>query len=163
MSPCLRRHTFCQQRQKVYKKRRQKSGFLDFLSAPRTFKIVGVRPTRLEDFAKGLKCGIASALAPLPLNMQNVGAFTPIAGRRGRRPERKKYQLLHFAPSAAAAQEIAEAPPVADEARRFRGSVPIGGREAVGNLLTRRCSQKRYYISCPLHGTFKHVARIPTT
>ena len=109
------------------------------------------------------KCRIVSVLAPLPLNMQNVGAFTPIAGRRGRRPERKKYQLLHFAPSAAAAQEIAEAPPVADDARRFRGSIPIGGREAVGNLLTRRCSQKRYYISCPLHGTFKHVARIPTT
>ncbi len=109
------------------------------------------------------KCRIVSALTPLPLNMQNVGAFTPIAGRRGRRPERKKYQLLHFAPSAAAAQEIAEAPPVADEVRRFRESVPIGGREAVGNLLTRRCSQKRSYISCPLHGTFKHVARIPTT
>ena len=26
-------------------------------------------------------------------------------------------------------EETAEAPPVADEARRFRGSVPIGGRE----------------------------------
>ena len=111
----------------------------------------------------GLSVELSLRWRPLPLNMQNVGAFTPIAGRRGRRPERKKYQLLHFAPSAAAAQEIAEAPPVADEARRFRGSVPIGGREAVGNLLTRRCSQKRYYISCPLHGTFKHVARIPTT
>ena len=53
MSPCLRRHTFCQQRQKVYKKRRQKPGFLDFLSAPRTFKIVGVRPTRLGVSCKG--------------------------------------------------------------------------------------------------------------
>ena len=49
---------------------------------------------------------------------------------------------LHFAQSAAAAQEIAEAPPVADEARRFRGSVPIGGHEVAGNRLTRRCSGK---------------------
>ena len=34
--------------------------------------------------------------------------------------------------------EIAEAPPAADEARRFRGSVPIGGHEVTGNRLTRR-------------------------
>ena len=36
--------------------------------------------------------------------------------------------------------EIAEAPPAADEARRFRGSVPIGGHVVAGNRLTRRCS-----------------------
>ena len=35
--------------------------------------------------------------------------------------------------------EITEAPPAADEARRFRGSVPIGGHEVAGNRLTRRC------------------------
>jgi len=29
--------------------------------------------------------------------------------------------------------EITEAPPAADEARRFRGSVPIGGHEVAGN------------------------------
>ena len=37
--------------------------------------------------------------------------------------------------------EITEAPPVADEARRFRGSVPIGGHEVAGNRLTRRWAQ----------------------
>ena len=35
--------------------------------------------------------------------------------------------------------EITKAPPAADEARRFRGSVPIGGHEVAGNRLTRRC------------------------
>ena len=49
---------------------------------------------------------------------------------------------LRFAQSAAAAQEIAEAPPAADEARRFRGSVPIGGHEVDGDRLTRRYSEK---------------------
>ena len=29
--------------------------------------------------------------------------------------------------------EITEAPPAADEARRFRGSVPIGGHEVAGH------------------------------
>ncbi len=44
-----------------------------FLRAPRTFRVVGVRATRLEDFARGSKCRIVSALAPLPLTVQNVG------------------------------------------------------------------------------------------
>ena len=35
-------------------------------------------------------------------------------------------------------EESAEAPPAVDEARRFRGSVPIGGHEVAGNRLTRR-------------------------
>ena len=57
---------------------------------------------------------------------------------------------LRFAQSAAAAQEIAEAPPVADEARRFRGSVPIGGHEVAGNRLTRRCISfaRPYRLGC---------------
>ena len=88
---CLRRHTFCQQRQKVCKKRRQNQGF-EILSAPHAGNVVIMRPTRLENFARGLKCSIVSALA--------------------------------------------------DEARRFRGSVPIGGHEVDGDRLTRRYSEK---------------------
>ena len=35
-----------------------------------------MRPTRLEDFARGLKCRIFSAPAPLPLIFQNVGVHS---------------------------------------------------------------------------------------
>ena len=59
---CLRRHTFCQQRQKVCKKRRQNQGF-EILSAPHAGNVVIMRPTRLENFARGLKCSIVSAFA----------------------------------------------------------------------------------------------------
>ena len=89
---CLRRHTFCQQRQKVCKKRRQNQGF-EILSAPHAGNVVIMRPTRLESFILQGGLNVVSS--------------------------------LRFAQSAAAAQEIAEAPPVADEARRFRGSVPV--------------------------------------
>ena len=46
--------------------------------------------------------------------------------------------------------EITEAPPAADEARRFRGSVPIGGHEVAGNRLTRRCISfaRPYRLGC---------------
>ena len=84
------------------------------------------------------KLSIVSRPAPLPLIFQNVGAVSPIAGRRGRRPLRIDRQTsssvvgagvpdgpnertphpLHFERSAAAAQKI-----------------------------------RRSYISCPLHGT----------
>ena len=37
------------------------------------------------------------------------------------------------------AREIAEAPPVADEARRFRGSAPVFTTNGSENRLTRRC------------------------
>ena len=40
----------------------------------------------------------------------------------------------------APAGESGEAPPVAEKASRFRGSTPVGGREAAGNRLVRRCS-----------------------
>ena len=59
---CLRRHTFCQQRQKVCKKRRQNQGF-EILSAPHAGNVVIMRPTRLENFARGLKCSIVSAVS----------------------------------------------------------------------------------------------------
>ena len=35
-----------------------------------------MRPTRLKDFARGLKCRIVSAPAPLPLIFQNVGVHS---------------------------------------------------------------------------------------
>ena len=44
---CLRRGTFVLRRKKGTKERRKKPRFLDFLSAPRTFQVIGVRPTRL--------------------------------------------------------------------------------------------------------------------
>ena len=53
-------------------------------------------------------------------------------------------------PSAASGRrsgEIAEAPPVAEEARRFRGSAPIGGhdsgRESVGTTVGKRAPPLR--------------------
>ena len=39
------------------------------------------------------------------------------------------------------ARIIAEAPPVAEKARRFRGSVPVFTPKGAGNRLTRRCSE----------------------
>ena len=39
------------------------------------------------------------------------------------------------------ARIIAEAPPVAEKARRFRGSVPVFTPQRAGNRLTRRCSE----------------------
>lgn len=39
------------------------------------------------------------------------------------------------------ARIIVEAPPVAEKARRFRGSVPVFTPKGAGNRLTRRCSE----------------------
>ena len=81
---CLRRGTFVLRRKKGTKERRKKPRFLDFLSAPRTFQVVGVRPTRLMDFAGGMKCRIVSAPAPLPLTAPNAGVYAPnVAGHTG--------------------------------------------------------------------------------
>ena len=49
---CLRRHTFCQQRQKVCKKRCQNQDF-GILCAPRTVQVVEVHATRLGVLCKG--------------------------------------------------------------------------------------------------------------
>lgn len=50
----------------------QKPRFLDILSAPSTLELVIVRPTRLEDFARGQCCSIVCPSAPLPLTVQQV-------------------------------------------------------------------------------------------
>ena len=137
-------------------------GFWTSFARPVLFRPLGCIPHVWECFARGLKCSIVSALAPLPLMVRSVGDSLSLRFRadvgispcgNGRNPASNfvggdahiappARLLLYFRVSAAAAQEIAEAPPVADEARRFRGSVPIGGRKAVGNRLTQRCSGK---------------------
>ena len=63
---CLRRGIFVLRRKKGTKERRKKPRFLDFLSEPRTFQVVGVRPTRLGGYARGIKCRIVSASTVLP-------------------------------------------------------------------------------------------------
>ena len=60
---CLRRGTFVLRRKKGTKERRKKPRFLDFLSAPRTFQVVGVRPTRLGAMQGALNVG-SSPRAP---------------------------------------------------------------------------------------------------
>ena len=60
---CLRRGTFVLRRKKGTKERRKKPRFLDFLSAPRAFQVVGVRPTRLGAMQGALNVG-SSPRAP---------------------------------------------------------------------------------------------------
>ena len=74
---CLRRVTFFHQRKKGTKERRLNLRFKNPLARPAHWKIVIAYTTRLKDFARGLKCRIVSASAPLPLMIQNVGVRGP--------------------------------------------------------------------------------------
>ena len=86
---CLRRHTFCQQRQKVCKKRRLNLRFKDPLARPVPFRPLGCVPHGWECFARGFKCRIIPAMA---LILQNIRCmFLMFSCRRGHRPLRKKY------------------------------------------------------------------------
>ena len=85
----LRRHTFCQQRQKVCKKRRLNLRFKDPLARPVPFRPLGCVPHGWECFARGFKCRIIPAMA---LILQNIRCmFLMFSCRRGHRPLRKKY------------------------------------------------------------------------
>ena len=84
---CLRRHTFCQQRQKVCKKRRLNLRFKDPLAHPVPFRPLGCVPHGWECFARGFKCRIIPAMA---LILQNIRCmFLMFSCRRGHRPLRK--------------------------------------------------------------------------
>ena len=86
---CLRRHTSCQQRQKVCKKRRLNLRFKDPLARPVPFRPLGCVPHGWECFARGFKCRIIPAMA---LILQNIRCmFLMFSCRRGHRPLRKKY------------------------------------------------------------------------
>ena len=86
---CLRRHTFCQQRQKVCKKRRLNLRFKDPLARPVPFRPLGCVPHGWECFARGFKCRIIPAMA---LILQNIRCmFLMFSCRRGHRPLHKKY------------------------------------------------------------------------
>ena len=102
---CIRRHTSCQQRQKVCKKRRLNLRFKDPLARPVPFRPLGCVPHGWECFARGIKCRIVSAPAPLPLTVRNYRCILLSTGpsgtpapttyeevcpsiRRGRRPRR---------------------------------------------------------------------------
>ena len=86
---CIRRHTFCQQRQKVCKKRRLNLRFKDPLARPVPFRPLGCVPHGWECFARGFKCRIIPAMA---LILQNIRCmFLMFSCRRGHRPLRKKY------------------------------------------------------------------------
>ena len=86
---CIRRHTSCQQRQKVCKKRRLNLRFKDPLARPVPFRPLGCVPHGWECFARGFKCRIIPAMA---LILQNIRCmFLMFSCRRGHRPLRKKY------------------------------------------------------------------------
>ena len=86
---CIRRHTFCQRRQKVCKKRRLNLRFKDPLARPVPFRPLGCVPHGWECFARGFKCRIIPAMA---LILQNIRCmFLMFSCRRGHRPLRKKY------------------------------------------------------------------------
>ena len=86
---CLRRHTSCQQRQKVCKKRRLNLRFKDPLARPVPFRPLGCVPHGWECFARGFKCRIIPAMA---LILQNIRCmFLMFSCRRGHRPLHKKY------------------------------------------------------------------------
>ena len=69
--------------------------FLDFLRAPRTFQVVGVRATRLGNFARGLKCSIVRRSAPLLLTVRNVGVQCPLVRAVGDAgPYSRKVEIL---------------------------------------------------------------------
>ena len=86
---CLRGHTFCQQRQKVCKKRRLNLRFKDPLARPVPFRPLGCVPHGWECFARGFKCRIIPAMA---LILQNIRCmFLMFSCRRGHRPLCKKY------------------------------------------------------------------------
>ena len=84
---CIRRHTFCQQRQKVCKKRRLNLRFKDPLARPVPFRPLGCVPHGWECFARGFKCRIIPAMA---LILQNIRCmFLMFSCRRGHRPLRR--------------------------------------------------------------------------
>ena len=66
---CLRRHTFCQQRQKVCKKRRLNLRFKNPLARPVPCRSLRCVPYGWKFYARGIKCSIVSAPAPLPLTV----------------------------------------------------------------------------------------------
>ena len=85
---CIRRHTFCQQRQKVCKKRRLNLRFKDPLARPVPFRPLGCVPHSWECFARGFKCRIIPAMA---LILQNIRCmFLMFSCRRGHRPRRRQ-------------------------------------------------------------------------
>ena len=74
---CIRRHTFCQQRQKVCKKRRLNLRFKIPSARPALRILLRCVPHVWGCFARGLRCSIVSAPAPLPLIFQNVEVGAP--------------------------------------------------------------------------------------
>ena len=85
---CIRRHTFCQQRQKVCKKRRLNLRFKDPLARPVPFRPLGCVPHGWECFARGFKCRIIPAMA---LILQNIRCmFLMFSCRREHRPRRRQ-------------------------------------------------------------------------
>ena len=74
---CLRRVTFFHQRKKVTKERRLNLRFKNPSARPARFRSLGCVPHGCKCFARGIKCGIVSASAPLPLTVQNVGVHRP--------------------------------------------------------------------------------------
>ena len=115
----LRRHTFCQQRQKVCKKRRLNLRFKDPLARPVPFRPLGCVPHGWECFARGFKCKIIPAMA---LILQNIRCmFLMFSCRRGHRPLHKKYAPPTFhtvSGSGAEGQTILQHWPLAKSSKR---------------------------------------------
>ena len=162
---CLRRHTSCQQRQKVCKKRRLNLRFKDPLARPVPFRPLGCVPHGWECFARGFKCRIIPAMA---LILQNIRCmFLMFSCRRGHRPLRKKYAppTFHTVSGSGAGGETIQSLGHVLQISRFwalfpRGkSAPAGGRTSRFNCHSPQKKQSRtsHALLCSSHASSQNI------
>ena len=81
---CLRRGTFFLRRKKVPKECRLNLRFKNPLARPVPCRSLRCVPYGWKFYARGIKCSIVSAPAPLPLTAPNAGVYAPnVAGHTG--------------------------------------------------------------------------------